>query len=110
MFFNNWLRNLLECIDRILSSIPEKHKLCDVASDHNMVYTCIDVDVKVVKHKTIKFRDYKHFNEDAFLEDVESSLVLKNCHGKYLDDESLWTTWCDEFIKICDNHTPLKND
>ena len=33
------------CIDHLLSSIPQKHIICDVAkifmSDHYMIYTCI---------------------------------------------------------------------
>ncbi len=35
-------------------------------------------------------------------------LFLKSVKGNYSDDESLWATRRDEFIKICDNHAPLK--
>ena len=82
----NWLLNLLEdsskCIELILSSVHEKHKLCDVAevalSDHYMISTCIDFNVKTYKHKTIRFRDYKMFDSDLFLRDIERSAVFKN--------------------------------
>ena len=47
-------------------------------SDHYMISTCIDFNVKAYKHKTIRFRDYKMFDSDLFLRDIERSAVFKN--------------------------------
>ena len=55
------------CIDHLLSSIPQKHILCDVAtismSDHYMIYTCVNIIMERKQHKTRRFRDYKSFDE-----------------------------------------------
>ena len=69
-------RDSSKCIDLILRSVPEKHKLCDVAevaaalSDHYMIFTT-DFNIKIKKHKTIKFRDDKIFDSDLFVKDIE---------------------------------------
>ena len=105
-------RDSSKCLDLILSSVPEKHKLCDVAklglSDHYLVYTSIDYDVRPVKHKTVRFRDYKHFNQEAFFDDIKSCSFFEKYQGDYLEDESLWISWRTGFLNICDKHAPIK--
>ena len=62
--------SLLTCIDHLLSSIPQKHIICDVAkmsmSDHYMIYTCNNTIMERKQHKIRRFRDYKSFNNNNY--------------------------------------------
>ena len=82
-------------MDLIFGSIPEKHTLCDVAKmtlcDHYMVYTCIDLDSKITKDKTVRSRDFKTFNDDAFLNDIKCSPIFNKYEGGNIENESLLT-------------------
>ena len=58
------------CIDIIFISMPENHTFTDVGeislSDHYMIYTCVDCDIKINTHRTIRCRDYNHFDNDFY--------------------------------------------
>ena len=100
-----------KCIDVIMSTMPEKHRFCDVAnialSDHYLVYTCIDVDVKRKPHKTIRYRDYKNFNVNDFVQDVKECSTLYHEQGVNNETPS-WSDWKKEFLRISDKHAPIK--
>ncbi len=104
--------NSSKCIDLILSSIPEKHLLCDVAkvalSDHYMIYTCIGFNVKTPKHKTIKFKDYKDFNADSFMKDIGNDAVLKLCQVTFQRINICGITGETPFQKLVTNMLQLK--
>lgn len=100
-----------KCIDVILSSMPEKHRFTDVAkialSDHFLIYTCIDVNVTRKPHKTIRYRDYKNFNAEMFLNEVKQCKVL-NMQNEPTTCKPSWSDWKEAFLKISDKHAPIK--
>lgn len=105
-------RKSSKLIDVILTSCPEKHKFSNVAqialSDHFLVYTCVDLNVRSREHKVVSFRDYKNFNADLFQADLAQSTVLNNAYFKESDTIDMWIEWKNEFMRICDKHAPFK--
>ena len=57
-------------------------------------------------HKLIKFRDYKNFDENEFLNDITESEGLKNILSE-TDVVRVWQSWKTEFLKHCNNHPPF---
>ena len=72
-------------LDVILSNIPECHVktgIYDISlSDHYMVYTTLHYPKAKSKHNTVRFRDYKSFNENEFLNTLRSckDITDMNC-------------------------------
>ena len=99
-------------LDVILSSIPEKHNVTGVArislSDHFLVYTCLNYRVNRRNHKTVKYRDYKNFNEDSFLQDMFNCQIFSD-YMRFENVDIGWSNWKSDFIKISDKHAPLRN-
>ena len=97
-------------IDVILTSKPERHTITDVLettfSDHFMVYTVYEIEIKMKqKHKVTTFKDYKHFDCDAFLNDLGQCRVL----NAVTDDlQNLWATFKCNFLQISERHAPVK--
>ena len=58
-------------LDVILSNVPESHTktgVCNInISDHNMVFTVLSYAKNNSEHNTVKFRNYKLFDVDAFI-------------------------------------------
>ena len=107
--------NSSSLIDVILSSIPDCHVSNDVfkfsLSDHFMVFTCIKAQHDKNNHRTIKYRCYKNFNGDAFINDVCNDRILSNCVDVCDIDcnvENVWRTWKSSFLEICNKHAPIK--
>jgi endonuclease/exonuclease/phosphatase family metal-dependent hydrolase len=78
-------------------------------SDHYPV--CVTWNKKGVKipkpgHKTITYRSFKNFVEDAFISDLISSKV--NRVYNYSDPEDALAFWHEEFIRVYDKHAPLQ--
>ena len=75
-------------IDVILTTMPELHTNTEVfeitLSDHFLIYTCTDTTSKANHHKTVKYRCYKTFDDQA------------------------WLTWKTEFLRIRNKHSPIK--
>ena len=73
-------------LDVILTSVPEKHLesrvLTTAFSDHYSVFTVIDTIKQKYMDTTnaIRFRDFKHFDEQAFVNDILHSETLEKCH------------------------------
>ena len=65
-------------IDIILTSFYEKHVKTGVTpltlSDHYLIYTVIDARSggTLSDHKIVKYRDYKNFDLNVFLQDVRN--------------------------------------
>ena len=100
-------------IDVILSNIPELHTHTGVfkltMSDHYMTYTVINqsVEKQKVKHNIVRYRDYKKFDENLFLKDLEDSTVLNNV-SECQDMNDAWKQFKNEYLRICDKHAPIK--
>ena len=102
-----------KCLDHILSSIPDKHLISDVAkialSDHYLIYTCINLQKEVkVKHKVVRFRDYQNFDEKTFIQDLKNCLNLNDILTSNLSVNEMWTKWKTSFDEVCNSHAPMK--
>ena len=102
-----------KCLDHILSSIPDKHLISDVAkialSDHYLIYTCINLQKEVkVKHKVVRFRDYQNFDEKTFIQDLTNCLNLNDILTSNLSVNEMWTKWKTSFDEVCNSHAPMK--
>ena len=74
-----------------------------------MVYSCIKDIKRTNSHRTIKFRSYKNFNVDNFLNDIKSSSGYKTIeNGHFECVESAWSLWKKSFSNICNSHAPLQ--
>ena len=100
-------------LDVILTSIPEKHSesrvLKTAFNDHYSLFTVIDATKSLSNnggHKLIKFRDYKNFDENEFLDDITGSECLENILSE-TDVVRGWQSWKTEFLKHCNKHTPI---
>ena len=75
-------------IDVIFTTISEKHLLTDILettfSGHYCVYTVLDISKPTPlkhRHNFVKFRDFKHFDENALLNDVRNNACFQNHYG-----------------------------
>ena len=68
------------CIDLILTTMPDNHVISDVGqialSDHDMIFTCVNCNVSNPGHKMARFRDYRDLNSDKFIEDICNCDIL----------------------------------
>ena len=103
----------LTLLDVILTSVPEKHLesrvLTTAFSDHYSVFTVIDAIKQRGKnrdHKCIRFRDFKHFDEQAFVNDILHSETLETVMSQ-TDVLKGWYMWKNEFLKISNKHAPI---
>ena len=99
-------------IDVILTTMPELQTNTEVfeitLSDHFLIYTCINTPCKANHHKTVKYRCYKNFDNDAFLYDLSNSELCNNLITKNGDVEQAWLNWKTEFQRISNKHAPIK--
>ncbi len=77
-------------------------------SDQYLVYTCIDLKVKSREHKTIRYKDFKDFNVDNFIADLDMSNIHSKATFNYNNTIDMWNTWKDEYLNICNRHAPFK--
>lgn len=106
-------------IDIILTRVPEVHVSTEVLhvtmSDHFPVITRLRSQQKLQnEHKTVRFRDYKHFEVDDFLDDLKSSLntdqqleLVKNKRATP-DSEIQWQHFKKTFLEVSERHAPIK--
>ena len=97
------------CIDRILTNKPFSFQNSCVAetglSDfHRMILTVTKMTFQKLKPRVINYRDYKHFNNERFRDDLLSE--ISNSYLEF-DNNSF-----DEFFNMCrstlDQHAPRK--
>ena len=100
-------------LDVILTSLPEKHietrVLTTAFSDHYSFFTVIDTIKhrgKDWNHKYIRFRDFKHFDEQPFVNDILQSEILENVISQTYVLKG-WYMWKNEFLKISNKHAPF---
>ena len=81
-------------------------------SDHSLVQTVIlsnfrkkSCNVNHGNHVTKKFRSFKNFNEDCFVNDLNG--VDWNIHDS-MPVNVAWDSFVDKFTNICDKHAPVK--
>ena len=79
---------------------------CSIVSDHDVIYTCVNLRPPWF-HPRYKFiRDFRNFNEDMFKEDF-STLPLSVIY--YLDDPDEQLETLNTLISEClERHAPLR--
>ncbi len=77
-------------------------------SDDYLVYICINLKVKSKQHKTIRNRDFKYFNVDNFIADLDMSNII--CRAIFDDKNTIdiWNKWKGEYLNTSSIHTPFK--
>ena len=86
------------CIDLLLTNKPLSFQTTTVMetglSDfHKMVVAVMKMHFPKMKHRVIRYRKYKTFNKDAFVNNLRKELTKQN---KVLDEKGL-----DAFSEIC---------
>ena len=99
-------------LDVILSSVPDCHvntKVLPITmSDHFPVFTLIRSHQKLkAVHKTVRFRDFKHFVLNDFLNDLNTRLS-NNAATDECDPEKLWLQFKKTFLDVSEKHAPMK--
>ena len=106
-------RETLTCaslLDVILTTSPSFHSKTSVLktsmSDHYCVHTELKKELKLsTKHKLVTFRNFKKFDRNLFLKDVETAInELSNYNGNL---QELWNKFKRNFIEISDRHAPM---
>ena len=102
-------------IDIILTSLYDRHTYTGVdkitLSDHYLVFTFIDhLDVKrdATNHNVIKYRDYKRFDPDQFIQDIVLSGDFNASKYADIDVHDAWKVWKNKFMQLCDKYAPLR--
>ena len=103
--------NTSTTLDVILTSIPELHSkqavLPITLSDHYLVCTTLKAPTSRQTHNTIRFRDYKNFDKETFISDLEIELNAQNI--MQLDNLSeAWLKFKNAFNNTSNKHVPIK--
>ena len=77
-------------------------------SEHYAIFCNRKVNFRFKKnsHKSIKYRSFKHFDENAFLTDLFAAL-LNQIETFETADDAL-EAWNSIFLKVVDNHAPVR--
>ena len=98
------------CIDLVMTSHPAIN-ITDVVhigiSDHSMVICNRKINANLkVPPRVSKVRNFKHFNEDLFLND------MFHVPWQLIENESnidnAWNTWQQMFNDVCNRHAPYR--
>ena len=100
-------------IDHIYTTHQENITECFVAhyaiSDHFPVCITRKVNKKISKkdHTTTTFRCFNHFDDSAFLNDLQISLSSFSANSTYIDID--FSRWHNIIIEQLDSHAPVKS-
>ena len=91
------------CIDLFLTNCPKSFQNTaslenDLSDFHNMVVTVYKTEYQKPKPKTVTYRDYKRFDNFAFRNELEKSILLCNDYD----------TFHNNYMQILDKHAPYK--
>jgi hypothetical protein len=75
-------------------------------SDHYVVYTELNYNIIPGNHHIVTYRDYKNFNENGFLSELECAMNSEDYNET--DVNKLWSKFVNVFNRVCDKHAPLK--
>ena len=96
-------------IDVILTNVPNKHHCTSVIhttiSDHYLVKTIVKYK-KESFHKTITFRDYKHFCENEFKYELHQEFSKAKV-DTINNTDTAWNCFKEIFNKVSNKHAPL---
>ena len=71
---------------------------------HKMIISCLKTTFKKIPPKKIIFRDYKNFDEQNFLHDLDQKMIK----GKFYKEKNMYESFPDTFKAVENKHAPLK--
>ena len=71
---------------------------------HKMIISCLKTTFKKIPPKKIIFRDYKKFDEQNFLHDLDQQMIK----GKFYKEKNMYEIFSDTFKAVVNKHAPLK--
>ena len=97
-------------IDLILASHPERFatsgNLHLGVSDHDLIYAIRKNTLSRPKAREIKYRSMRHFNDEAFLSELDN--VPWESAYIFDDVDDLWDHWAKLYNEVLDKHAPQK--
>ena len=98
-------------IDLCITNSPDKVKASDVLSigisDHSLVYLIRKTSYhKASVDASVEKRNFKNFNERAYLNDLNNLNWQKVC--QHNDSNDMWADWLNLLMPVIDKHAPLK--
>ncbi len=97
-------------LDVILPNAPDNHVKSGVIpctlGDHYMVYTIVTYPQSKVPPRTVTCRDYKKFNVDAFLSDLNND--LSKFLEQHVDVDTACSTWKVLYWTYLKRHAPIR--
>ena len=88
-----------------IRSFKKTSTVTTVISDcHKIIITCLKAHFKKLPPKTIVYRDYKNFNKNTFLYELEQNLVQR----KFYSQKNSYDLFTETFKSVADHHAPLK--
>ncbi len=73
-----------------------------------MCTTCIDLKVKSREHKTVRYWDFKDFNVENVIADLDMWNILSNAIFNNNNTTDVWNEWKNEYHNICKRYAPFK--
>ena len=75
-------------------------------SDHYLIYAVRKIGLPRGQPKFIQSRNFKHFNEENFLTDLENASWPDIKSG--MEMNSAWNVWKNRFLNVVDTHAPRR--
>ena len=69
-----------------------------------MIISCLKTTFKKIPPKKIIFRDYRKFDEQNFLYNLDQQMIK----GKFYKEKNMYESFSDTFKAIVNKHAPLK--
>ena len=97
-------------IDLVFTNRPElinaSGVICLGISDHNLIYVQRKISITREKPKTIRTRQYKHYNVHNFKTDLFTYLQDPTFSNSSLNPNYIWDKWKTIFTLVADKHAP----
>ena len=97
-------------IDHIYNTCGDNHVLSGVVkthvSDHFLTFTIINCKGDYQSPNTVRYRSFKNFKEDAFVNDLIKLPFIDI--KKENDVDEAWGKWYDLLMGVVDKHAPYK--
>lgn len=96
-------------LDVMLTNKPKSFcKTCTIETGlsdcHKMIVTCLRAVFKKLPPKNINYRDYKNFDQDKFLHELDQEMIK----GNFYNSDSPYNDFSKLFKTVSDKHAPLK--
>ena len=101
-------------LDVCITSCPEKIIHSDVfhvgLSDHSLVYAVRKINSlpKCNRTREIEVRNFKNFNSERFLEDLQAQPWAQLSFYE-ADVNAMWSCWKTMFVEVLDSHAPIRS-